>query len=235
MPLFEEYNTHPPTSTLIALPFAWLDYRNAHLAWNLLSLAAFVISLVLIFRELSVDFPNWGWFVTAGLLMVCDPFLQTILQGQINLVLLLLLTAAWSADRRDLPFWTGAFVGLATCLKLFPGLLFPVYAARGQWKTFLWGVIWGLIWIGVTAAVFGPQTYLDYLSGPIHELAPFRNHWGNVSLSAFWARLFGPSTAQIQPLQVSPALQYVGLGISGVAVLAINADFSATKRKCGTA
>src|SRR5262249_7253592 len=42
---FLEVNAHPPTAVLLALPLAALDYLDAVLAWNLISLAALALSL----------------------------------------------------------------------------------------------------------------------------------------------------------------------------------------------
>ena len=43
-----EYNAHPPTSVLLALPLAGLDLPDAMLAWNLVSLAASLASLAIV-------------------------------------------------------------------------------------------------------------------------------------------------------------------------------------------
>src|SRR5579862_7648073 len=49
---FNATNAHPPTSVLLFLPLAVLDYPDAFLLWNLLSLLCLAISFVLVVREL---------------------------------------------------------------------------------------------------------------------------------------------------------------------------------------
>ena len=49
-----EFNAHPPSSVLVMIPWAMLDYRDALLAWNVLSLAMLVASLEIIRRSLEL-------------------------------------------------------------------------------------------------------------------------------------------------------------------------------------
>jgi hypothetical protein len=48
-------NAHPPTSVLLALPLARVPYPDAVLAWNLVSLAAFALSLVIVSSALRLS------------------------------------------------------------------------------------------------------------------------------------------------------------------------------------
>jgi hypothetical protein len=85
-----EYNAHPPVSVLLALPLARLDYPNAVLVWNALSLMAFLISLVIVAIELHLP---WTVLPPAmALLAFCHPVYGNIYQGQLTLILVLLVT-----------------------------------------------------------------------------------------------------------------------------------------------
>jgi hypothetical protein len=53
-------NAHPPTSVLLALPFAGLDFSTAFLAWNLFSLAALAASLWLVKTQLDIPIATWS-------------------------------------------------------------------------------------------------------------------------------------------------------------------------------
>src|SRR5262249_14349123 len=94
---FIRINAHPPPAVLLALPLAGLDFADAFTAWNLLSLAALAASVGLIVRQ--VPLPGWSWLPILTLLVVGNPLHHQLLHGQLNLVLLLLLTGAWAADR----------------------------------------------------------------------------------------------------------------------------------------
>ncbi|MDW8266097.1 MAG: glycosyltransferase family 87 protein, partial [Gemmataceae bacterium] len=219
------YNGHPPTSVLLALPFAWLDYSDAFLAWNLLSLVCFAVSIVLVFRNLGVRFPAWGIIPGLALLLFCNPFRQQTLQGQLNLVLLLLLTGVWVADRDGRRVLAGILLGTATCLKLFPGFLFLYFLLKRRWAAVAAGAGTVAALTGVTGLVLGWDAYRDYAQIVIPELARYRGQWTNVSLLGFWEKLFGMGHRTI-PLWPSPLVAHAGylassLLVTGLAVSAI--------------
>jgi hypothetical protein len=79
--VLNDVNAHPPSSVLLALPLARLDYWDAFLTWNLLSLAALGICGWLVVRNLGIRFRIWSWLPTITLLLVCNPFRQQINLG----------------------------------------------------------------------------------------------------------------------------------------------------------
>src|SRR5262249_28051757 len=136
----------------------------------------------------------------------CNPFQQHLNQGQINLVLLPLLVGTWAADRSGKPLWAGAFLGLATALKLFPGLLFVYYLLRRQWKVVLSGGLSFLAVTGVTVAVLGLETYQDYVTKVLPAVSAFRDWWPNLSLPGFWSKLFEGQSGHVITVVHSPAV-----------------------------
>ena len=66
-------NAHPPSSVLLALPLARLNYPDAFLAWSLISLAALALSLWIVVRHLGIPFSAWSLAPTLTLLLVCNP------------------------------------------------------------------------------------------------------------------------------------------------------------------
>jgi hypothetical protein len=135
---FDAYNTHPPLSVVLALPIAGL---NAHFAWKWISLGCLFAAVMLILRESSstpdasdeerAAHGSMPWLILglAGIL-VCDPLLQTLIQGQPTLVIGLLLVLAWRADRHGQSLQSGLWCGLATLIKLYPGLLLVHFLVR---------------------------------------------------------------------------------------------------------
>jgi Glycosyltransferase family 87 len=196
-------NAHPPSSILFALPFAALPYRDAVVVWNLFSLLALLAALILIGRELS--FPWQAWHVPAGLalLLIYAYFgiLRTQLeQAQWNLVLLLLLTGTWVMARTDRPVLAGVLLGLATALKLFPGLLFLSFLLLRQWRTVLAGALSFAVVTGLTLLIFGGDAYRTYFVEVLPQLDRFRSSWPGISLGNFSAKLFDPARGRMLPL-----------------------------------
>jgi alpha-1,2-mannosyltransferase len=217
-----QVNAHPPTSVLMLLPLARLDYRPALLAWNSGSLAMFGVCLWIVAHELGVALPLWMIVPGLALAMLCRPLLQQLIHGQLNLVLLLLLTGAWLADRRGRAGWAGALVGVAVAIKLFPAFLFLYFALRRQWAAMLAGVVTLILLTGLTAAMLGPDTYRTYVQDVLPQLEKFRTSWFNASLVGFWTKLFNPATREehVEPLWRSAAAARAGIVLSGMVVVA---------------
>jgi alpha-1,2-mannosyltransferase len=198
------HNAHPPTSILLALPFATLDYPDATLAWNLVSLACFAVSLFLVGRELHIPFVAWSVLPLVTLLLLCAPFRQQVNQGQLNLVLLLLLTGTWVLERRGRPAWAGALLGMAMAIKLFPGFLLVYFAVKRQWKALAAAVATFLAVTALTAALLGPGAYRDYIAEVLPSLRQFQGGWNNASLVGLSTKLFAPPAVDMEVLATPP-------------------------------
>ena len=206
--LFVEINAHPPTSVLITIPFGALSYCNALLVWNILSLCALFTSLWLVWRGLGIPFRRWSPLPTMTLLLLCFPLLMHIHFGQTTLLILLLLTGTWAADRVGRRMIAGALLGTAVTVKLFPAVVFLFFAFNRNWKTIASGsVSIGLITLA-TRLVLGSECYVTYASTVVPRVAKYQGLWFNLSLPGYWAKLFNPSAEYpfVQPLSICPAL-----------------------------
>src|SRR5207245_1686986 len=132
-----------------------LDYPDAVLVWNLLSLAALVLSLWLVCRALRISAPAWSVFPAITLMLLCNPLRQTVYLGQFNLILLVVCIGVWSAARSEKQWLAGTLLGLATAIKLFPGFLFVYFVLRRQWKVVGAGVAAFVVLTLVTVACLG--------------------------------------------------------------------------------
>jgi hypothetical protein len=217
-----EFNAHPPTSVLVMIPWALLDYGKALLAWNLLSLGMLLASLEIIRRLLGFPLSLGSIAATAIFLLLSRPLLMQLFHGQWNLLLLLLLTGAWAAERSGRPAWAGVFLGVATAIKLFPGFLFLYCLLRGRWTAVIAGALAFVMLTVLTAALLGPETYRVYFQDILPNLAPVRSSWYNASLLSFWTKLFDPATAEehVLPLWRSGMALRLGSLLSVFAVTA---------------
>ncbi len=220
-------NAHPPTSILLALPFAKLEFPWAFLAWNLVSLAALVASLWIVQRQLKIPLTAWSLAPLAGLFLLCYPLGEQIRMGQLTLILLLLLTGTWAAERSERPWLAGALLGSAMCIKLFPGFLFLYYALRGRWRVVAAGLVTAAALTDLTVLILGLESYRSYFVEVLPSIQWFRAGWNNDSLWGFWSRLFDPSPEHERlwhltaPLFYSPALALSLSLISAAAVAGI--------------
>jgi hypothetical protein len=221
--LYVNVNAHPPTSVLLAIPFAYLDFVDARFAWNLISLGMMAVSLGLIGRGLGIPFPAWAVFPTVTLLLTCGPLFVNLALGQLNLLLLLLIASSWAADRSGRPWLAGALLGTAAAIKLFPSFLFVYFAVRRQWRVVAAGACALALVTGLTMALLGQETYRSYVQDVLPRVASFRSAWDNASLPGFWTKLFDPATPQehVQPLWRNTALAQAGAAICVAAVVVV--------------
>jgi hypothetical protein len=199
-----EYNAHPPTSVLLAVPLGWLDYPHAFLAWDLLSLLALAVAVALVVRGLKVRWSWWALLPLGTLLLLCDPLHTHLVLGQLNLILGSLVVAAWLAWRRGHTGWAGFWLGLATALKLFPGFLLLYAVWRGQVRTVVVGSVTIAAATVLTVAVLGADCYRDYVRVVLPRLQAWQHNGGNMSLVGFWNKLFFPTYVEEQTNSLSP-------------------------------
>jgi uncharacterized membrane protein len=207
-----EVNAHPPTSVLLALPFAFLGYQDAVLVWNLASLLLLLVSLFLVWRGLKIPVSPWWIFPLITSLLVCNPLILQVFFAQLDLLLLVLLTGTWAANRSGRPILAGVLLGAATALKLFPGLIFIYFLMRRQWKVAFVGALAVISLTALTVAVFGLEPYRDYYTEALPKVAEFRSNWINASLLGFWVKLFDPAVNdwQVEPLWQSALVARLG-------------------------
>ena len=192
-PMTLQVNGHPPASVLLVLPLGMVNYQDAVLIWNLVSLAALAGSIWLVGRELRIRVSLWSLAPMVALVLLCAPLSSQLYHGQWNLVILLMVTGVWIAARRDRPSWAGGLLGLATAIKLFPGFLFLYFVLRRDWRSVFAGLIAFLVVNGVTAALFGSETYRAYVVEVAPGLNRFQGYWNNASLPGLATKLFNPA------------------------------------------
>jgi hypothetical protein len=230
---FNDINAHPPPDVLLVLPLSWLDYRDACLVWNLVSLALLGGSFWLVLRQLDMEFSAWALLPLFTCLLICRPLSEQIVYGQLNGILDILIVGAWVAERSGRPWRAGALLGAATAVKLFPGFLFLPFLVRRQWRVVMGGILSFVLLNAVTAAVLGPGTFPEYALHVVPRLSKYHSYWVNVSLVGFCFKLFDASAKQTIPLIFSPEAARVGalLGVAAVTVIVIGIARTARSRK----
>jgi hypothetical protein len=218
---FLKVNAHPPTSVLLAVPLAWLDYPDAFLIWNLFSVALFGLSLWLVARELQLQPTLWWLLMLCALVLVCNPFRQQVNQAQLNMVLLALIVGAWACDRQERPGWAGVLVGMATAVKLFPGFLLVYFLLRGRWKAVFAGAASFAVCTALTVLVVGVGTYEDYYREVLPQVVNFRDWWINASLPGLFSKLFDGRSGHVIPLWHQPELVTIGSAVCAVGLVGV--------------
>jgi hypothetical protein len=186
-----------------------------------ISLLALAISMRIVATELAL--PRMLLLPTLALLAFCHPVYGNVYQGQLTLILVLLVTAIWALERSGRECTAGLLLGAAAAIKLFPAYLAMYYVARGRLRPLVAATASFLALTLLTALVLGLDTYYDYLSVVLPHQDKFRSFGFNLSIAGLWHKLFNPvaETGPVEPLWLNPALAHWGSVISDLAMTTI--------------
>jgi alpha-1,2-mannosyltransferase len=155
--------TYPPFALLVFVPLALVPENAA----TLLMFTASSAALVAVVRWCQ-DYATRGragtWWLTVALAapvaVAVEPVRTTLSLGQVNVLLLALVLGLDARATR----WSGVGAGLATAIKIAPGLLVAAQAVRSDWRAFGRGVLAFAIATALAAALAPAATRTYFTS-----------------------------------------------------------------------
>lgn len=109
---------YSPLALVLLSPLGYLEYYTAKTALMSVNIMCYVLSIYLILKHLKL---SGGWYVYPfSLSLIWVPFLIDVMTGQINSILLLLLTLAVCSVVNHKPIISGLLIGVAALFKFFP-------------------------------------------------------------------------------------------------------------------
>jgi alpha-1,2-mannosyltransferase len=126
----------PPFSALALVPFTLLaraSFPLAKIVWAIVSVACLAWSVA------HVRAPTWQR-VALATAAVAVPIQTNFEHANINTILLALVVAAAADVTNGREGRAGLWIGIATALKAFPGLLLAYLAYRRRWRAFHIGI-----------------------------------------------------------------------------------------------
>lgn len=184
----------------------------ANHACVLLFIYLFVIKIAII------NVPSSKRVIAFGLAVIYvlgfHPIISTINNGQINLVVLVLLCAIWYAlkhCRKDLV--VAVPLSLAVLMKTYPILLLPMLIIKKRYKAAAWTCFLLLLYSGVAYVVLPATVWNDWVVNVLptggYGKAPFNSfspaELSNQSINGFLARAF-TANGLSEPLWVNPVV-----------------------------
>jgi hypothetical protein len=151
LPTVPAQTAHPPFATLLALPLGTLPFPTARIVWLVLSVAAIAIGWYVGNVE-PVDYATtaavWIYALSIGIL---EPFMFA------------LLAAALALQQRA-PLWSGALIGLAAAIKVYPLLLLAALLIGGRWRAVLVGAVTGGGVTLLSSTIIGHNALYEWLA-----------------------------------------------------------------------
>ena len=207
--VFPHPTPHPPPVILLALPFGLFTYPQAATLWLLLELTClYAVCRLLVTRYLGINNRLVPVLLSLGL---CSsfPFRVELEVGQLMVPMLLPLTGAWLALRRNRDAVGGALLALPLAMKFigWPLILFLIW--RKRWRAVFWtGVTFILANLASTAIIGTNQSVYYY-----RDVAPlvsrlYRSEFLNFSTWAIGYRLFAGSSNLLDSPNAPPLFDW---------------------------
>lgn len=182
--------TYPPLLAIALVPLTLVPFNIAARLWLLLNATSWLACALLLAQELRLRFagilsqvgalpaaaPSRRWSslliepapvlalaVSAALFLPFAPAEQTVLLGQIDLMVLLPLAAVPWLTRHGHERWVGGAIAVAAMLKLTPALLLVYLVLRRRWAALITGLVVLAALALVSAAVVGPAVFFTAL------------------------------------------------------------------------
>ena len=182
----------PPMFAIVLAPFTWLEFHQLVLIWLAISLAFYLTSFLLLARVSCSSLRSVPTYLLAISFLVFQPALDTLYGGQLEFLILLLLTISYVAFQSDngKVAMGGVSIALAALLKIYPTLLLTDLVVRRVWRgvaASVLAVIAVTLFCGLAAGWnLQSQFYFDVLPRLSAGTASLENQ----SFFGFFARFF---------------------------------------------
>ncbi|WP_336212521.1 glycosyltransferase 87 family protein [Nonomuraea sp. LPB2021202275-12-8] len=185
--------TYPPIAAMLAMLLAEMSWGTAQWVWTAGVFVALGVAVGFSFRRVLGRYAPW---VFAFLMVACAylmPIRDQVRFGQVDILLVALCLADCVAKR---PWWPRGFlIGLATAVKLTPGVFLIYLLVTRQWRTlFMASFVTALLTLLPFAVV--PQDAADFWFGALldSERLGANAATTNQSIRGMLIRLYMPDT-----------------------------------------
>jgi hypothetical protein len=176
--------TYPPFAAALFTPLSFLPPMLVGLAWELGTVAALAWSALVCLRLAGYRPTATAIAAVTAAAVALEPVYHTLYLGQVNVFLLALVLA--DIRRVAAGRSAGIGIGLATAVKLIPGLFIVFLAAVGRWKD-----------ASIAAVTFLAAAAAGYLVNP-------------AASKLYWTKLFD-DTSRVSATYISNQTPYAAL------------------------
>jgi glycosyl transferase family 87 len=210
---YQRPNLNPPAVVVAYAPLTYFSERTALGVFTLFGVACVVTAS----RRITRVAPHVPWFVLASLVFALEGGWTNLWLGQEGLVLMLVTTLGWLADRDRRPVAAGVWTGVAIYTKPFLAGLLVYWIWSRQWRAMASALVAGGVLVLLGAIFAGPSSYVLWWRSLGFSPAPYSAL--NASLLGLWSRLFFGSEFAPPLLQEPRAILLSVWAVSIIAVI----------------
>jgi alpha-1,2-mannosyltransferase len=159
--------TYSPFAAVLFIPFQLLSTAGARWVFTLGSLVSYLVAVGVCGRRLRLPWRLLALVAVAG--MALEPFVRTILLGQVNLYLMAAVVIDCLVIRSSRRGW---LVGLAAGIKIVPGVFVLYFVLQRDWRSALRAAC-GFLLTVVCGAIVAPQDSRQYWTGGLFGISHF--------------------------------------------------------------
>jgi hypothetical protein len=123
-----------PFSLVLFTPFSWLSFEKLRIVWLGVNVAATALLLFATLQWVGKDWPFKARFYLCALFLCWAPFRVTLRNGQISLVITLLILGVIFARQHGRPYLAGALLGISLCKYPMTFPFLPYFLWKREWK-----------------------------------------------------------------------------------------------------
>ena len=220
-----DINVNPPTTALLLLPVAGLDYTGARIAWTVFSAAVLAATVAFVLKETGLAGPWALGFVALTLLY--QPLAADFAVANVYTVLLGLTVLAWHGWRTRNEPLLGVALAAMLAIKLAGGLLWVLVFAERRWRAAAWGAATAaavaglsLPWLGAAAWRADAAALLDAAERPERAVTAYQSVPGLFHHLFSSDPLWNPAPVAHAPLLAAAAPWLVLAALVGAGVAA---------------
>ncbi len=222
---YDAYPADPPPAVILVAPLSLLPYDTAWLV--LAGVSVLILVTVTYFTSREVGFPSEVGVAIACFALLTTSFRFLLIRNHIESLVLLVGFLGWLALRRRGSEAAGVWWGIATALKLFPGMWLLGLVRRGTRAGLVAGAATVIVATVVSFAVLGWSNVSDFATQVVGASTVWYGALGNYSLLSLgtalssetlgWV-LTGVGAAVLVPVYIRWAVRPDQVWVAGTAV-----------------
>ena len=187
---------YPPFWYLFMWVFTGVRWEFAFYLWTVLNQFFLFFTVLLLYKYFEVKFYSLESAALIFIILNFYPLYYGLMEGQVNILLLLLIIWSLWLFKRGNEWGAGLLLGLTVGIKLVPAFILFYFLWKGHWKVVIFGAVGfaGTILISIAGA--GQEIVVSYFT---HQLPKYggglRPEIFNQSINGFVSRLFTVSDA----------------------------------------
>jgi hypothetical protein len=205
----------PPFAALMMEPLAFLPWKTAYFALQLLGIALAAASVYLLLRLSQQNpAPISVFAVVLAMVYLFMPFNRTVAYGNIDVEILFLWVAGIFLLGRQRLLPSALCFALGTAIKITPAFALPLFVMRRQWKWLAWYGICAAAVLGFSVWRVGWENHVLWACQVAPALSGGMKGFYNRSLAGFVFALSGPHTL-LQDLPGPKSLRLLNKTLDG--------------------